>query len=334
MGIFFRELHSLTRSGFPIAQACRELERRAPAHLRSLAREMGEAAQAGRPISDALRAHTDLLYPWHFGVIRAAEAGGFLPDALEQIAHAYEVEWETRSALLARLFFYVVFGLPPVLVALPVILALAEPIPPQGWNLGLFVDAVLRHARGVSLPIVVGLVTLVIVLQILGATTWFQRVQQSAVLRLPVVGQVARSSALERYLSILGLMLRGGVPVSQAAELAAFAAGNAVLTPRLLEVVPAVREGVPVSQALAICKLDPDTMSMMATGEVSGNLPDMLSRAAAFYRAENEAKRRMLLRLAGTAFGVLWLSLGGAVIVMFMRTYFDFAFRVYDWMLE
>jgi len=335
MGIFFREFHILTGSGIALSSACRELSRRAPANLRGLASEMQAAVERGEPIHTVMEQHRDLFYPWHIGVLRAAQAGGYLPEAFEQIAHAYEVEWETRSALLARLFFYGVFGLPLVLTAIPLILMLNQPIPRDGWTWDLETQVALHYARTVSLPIVIGLVALILVWQALSATAWFQGLLQRAVLRVPMVGRVARTAALDRYLATLGLLLRGGVPVARAAEDAAYAAGNVALTARLLAVVAEVRSGTPLVQALATTRaFDRDTVNMAATGEVSGSLPDMLARAAGYYREENETKRRMLLRAAGIVLGVLWICLAGGVFLMGVRVYFNYAFRVMDWMLQ
>jgi type II secretory pathway component PulF len=332
MGLFFHELHTITRSGIAVAPACRELAVRAPARLRGVAGEMAEAAEEGRPISSVLERHRTLFYPWHIGVVRAAEAGGFLPEAFEQIAHAYEVEWETRAALRLRLFVYLFLGVPAVLLVAPVILLLGQPIPEDGWNPGLILQALALHLRTFSLPVALAIAAAVVVWQLLGATGWFQGVQQRVVLLLPVVGRLARAAALDRYLATLGLMLRGGLPVTQAAEEAALAAGNVVLTPKLLQAVPALREGVPLSQALGGMRLlDSDTLNMAVTGEASGSLPDMLARAAGYYRQENEAKRRMLLKAAGIAIGVLWLCAAGAMFLLGLRAYFDFAFQVESW---
>jgi len=336
MSQFFRELHIVTRSGVAVAAACRELERRAPRKLRPLAGEMREAAEKGSPISSAMERSRHLFYPWHLGLVRAAEAGGFLPDAFDQIAHGYEVEWETRSALRLRLFVYLFFGLPAVLLVLPVVRFLQQPIPDiDDWTPQYVIDGLLAQLRSVSLPIAIGIIAAILVWQALSATAWFQAVQQRLVLRLPIVGGLARTHALDRYLSTLGLMLRGGVPLGEAAEQAALAAGHAVLTPKLLHVVPALREGVPLSQTLGAERLlDADALGMAATGEASGELPDMLTRAADYYRRENEAKRRILLRVAGIAVGVLWLSAAGALFITGYLTYFDFLFRAGDklWM--
>ena len=333
--MFFRQLHTLTKTGISIAAACREVERRSPGNLRPVARDMAQAAEQGETISEALEEHRRLLYPWHLGVIRAAEAGGFIPEAFEQIAHAYEVEWETRSALRLRLFVYGTLGTPAILLSAPLILTIAQPIPLEGWTPQSVIETVLHYFRTVSLPIAAGMMAMMLIWQMLQTTLWFQTVQQTIVLRLPLVGRVAKTAALDRYLATLGLMLRGGLPIASAAEEAALAAGSPVLTPKLLDLVPGLREGVPLSGLLAETRVfDPDTLNMASTGEFSGSLPDMLTRASGYYREENEAKRRMLLRLAGVLFGVLWFCVFGALIYVGLRAYFDFAFRTYDWMME
>jgi type IV pilus assembly protein PilC len=335
MGLFFRQLHALTQAGFPIVAACREIENRAPGRLRGLVREMREAAEAGKPVSEAMGRHRDLFYGWHIGLVGAAEAAGVLPQAFDQIAHGYEVEWQTRSALLFRLACYGFFGVPAVLLTIPVIIFLNLPIPKDGWTPTAVIQSYLLYLRTVSLPIALGLIALVVVSQILGSTSWFQGVQQRVVSVLPVFGRLARTAALERYLSALGLLLRAGLPVGDACEQAAGAAGNASVSPKLLAVVPAVREGVPLSQALTAARvLDRDTLNMAATGETSGTLPDMLARMGNFYREENETRRKLVLRLVGIAIGLVWIF-GVAVLGYIGYTsYINLAFRTYDWMLE
>ncbi len=336
MSQFFRQLCTMTRSGVTIASACRELQQRGPGKLRPLAREMLEAAESGSPVSSAMERSRHLFYPWHLGLVRAAEAGAFLPDAFDQIAHAHEVEWETRSALRLRLFIYLFAGLPAILLVLPVVRFMQQPIPNlDDWDTRYVIDGLLAQFLSSSLPIVIGIAAAVLVWQVLAATAWFQGVQQRLVLRLPILGSLSRTHALDRYLATLGLMLRGGVALGEAAEQAALAAGHAVLTPKLLSIVPSLREGVPLSQALGPERLlDADALGMAATGEVSGDLPDMLTRAADYYRRENEAKRRMLLRAAGIAIGVLWLCVAGALFISGFLAYFDFLFRAGDklWM--
>jgi type II secretory pathway component PulF len=215
-------------------------------------------------------------------------------------------------------------------------MTLAQPIPEVGWTLELYVAALLQNARAVSLPIVLGIVGLVVMWRILSYARWFQGLQQRVAIRLPFVGKIARRAALGRYTGALGLMLQGGVPVGEAAEEAALAAGHAAFTPRLLKAAAALRSGTPLSQAVVEAKLfEFETMGMIATGDESGAAPEMLQQVASYYRQENEAALRMIRRAAWAVIGAFWAIIAGAVIVVGLRVYYlDFIFRVPEWIGE
>ena len=191
MAVFFRELHALARGGVTIGAACEQLVLRAPRPFRGLCKEMAAAAQAGRPLHEVMARHRDLFQPWHVGLVRAAQMGGALPEAFDQIARACELEWVTRAAILLRVFFYAVFLLPAVLVVIPLVLMLGQPIPKEGWTPGQLIGVALGYFRTVSLPIVVGLVAAGLAWQALSATAWFQGVHHRIVAHLPLAGEVA-----------------------------------------------------------------------------------------------------------------------------------------------
>ncbi len=193
----------------------------------------------------------------------------------------------------------------------------------------------MRNARAVCIPVVVGLICFIVVWQLLGATAWFQTLQQRVAIRLPFIGNIARRAALERYAATLGLMLRAGVPVALAAEEAALAAGHAALTPRLLDAASALRSGARLSQALAQAGVfGRETLGMIATGDESGETPDMLERVASYYRQENEGARRIVRRASWAVVGGLWSVLAGAIVIIGFRTYVGYIFRIDDWMRQ
>ncbi len=323
------------RPDSPSPRPCAHLERNVPHGLRGVTREMAAAAEAGRPVSSVMEKHRALFYPWHIGLVSAAETGGFLPEALDQIASAYEAEWETRSATLWPLVLYTCLALPGIIITIPAIKLLSAPIPEQGWTPQTVIQSLLYYLRTISLPILLGFAALVVLWLTLGGTAWFQGWQQRVVIRLPLVGRVARAAALERYLTGLSMLLRAGVPLGQAAEHAAMAAGNAALTPRLLKVVPVLREGGTLTSALASAGLlDGDTLSMLATGETAGELPEMLSRAATYYREDNRNRRKTLIRLAQTGITAVYAALVAILFFKMAFAYFDFAFKLGEWMTE
>lgn len=333
MAVFYRELHSLLKAGITVSTACREMEHRVPLRFRPLARDMGAAAEAGKPISAVLTHYRDLIYPWHLGVVRAAESAGALPEAVGQIADAYEEEWKTRAEIALRLFLYGNIGIPLVLLALPVILMLNQPFPKEGWTNEYTVQLLKRFFLTVSLPIGGGLVGLIITWKLLSATAWCQALQHRAILLIPGLGSVSRTGAVARYLSTLAMLLKAGVPVSESVEEAALAAGNAALTPRLLKVAPQVQAGVGLAQAMRDTRVfDGDTLRLAGTGEMTGSLPEMLDRAAQYCLDKYTSQRRVLMKLAGVAFTVTFGVIVCLIVVWGARSYFDAMFRGLEWL--
>ena len=335
MGLFYRQLHALVHSGINLASACREVELRAPTGFRGLAREMAAAAEAGRPISSVLEQHPSLIYPWHLGVLRAAEAAGSLPDALDQIATAYETEWETRAHVSLQMFIYCYLGVPLVLLIIPLFAVLQLPIPKDFWNPESFLHAYLQMAARITLPIAVAIVGFLLTWRVLSVVPWFQAVQQRLVLGIPLVGRLSRVAASERYLSTLAMSLQAGVSLTDSTTEAARAAGNPALTPRLLQVAPKVQAGVPLAQALTDARLfDGDTLRLAGTGEMTGTLPAMLDKAAEYVREQHVRQRKMLMRLVGVGMTLLFGVVVCYIVVWGARTYFDVLFRAAERMQE
>jgi MSHA biogenesis protein MshG len=326
---FYRELHSLIKAGITFSTACRELEHRLPHRFRPLVREMGVAADAGKPVSSVLENYRHLIYPWHLGVVRAAESAGALPEALDQIASAYELEWQTRAEVALRVFFYCGLGIPVLMLVLPVILMMNQPMPAHGdWTIEMTITYLRRFFLTASLPLGASVIVLMMTWRMLSATAWFQAVQHRVVLLIPVIGHVSKTGAVARYLSTLAMLLKAGVPVSDSADEAAMAAGNAALTPRLLAVSSKVQAGAPLAQALQETRVfDGDTLRLAGTGEMTGALPEMLGRAAQYLRDKHESQRRMLMRAAGVAFTLAAGIVVGYIVLWGFRSYFDFVFR-------
>ncbi len=212
---------------------------------------------------------------------------------------------------------------------------LSAPIPKEGWTPQTAMAQMIHDFLTTSVPIGAGIVAAVIGWQLLGAVPWFQAFQQRLVMAIPLVGRVSSLGALERYLSTLGMLLQGGVPVTDATEHAAMAAGNAVLTPRLLRVSTAVQQGQPLAQALLDARaFDSETLQLAGTGEMTGSLPDMLGRASGYYRERHEAARRNLIRLLFVAFSVFFGIIVAMIVIKGALAYFDYMFRGLDWMME
>ena len=294
---------------------------------------MAEAAEGGRPVTSVLEKYPTYLYPWHLGVLRAAETVGALPEAFGQIAQAYEDEWKTRTQVALHTTFYVIMYLPCVFLILPFLKFFDAPIPKEGWELGTMVQYLLREFHRTSLPLAEACLALVVLWFVLSTMAWFQRAQQWVVLGIPLAGRVVRMAALDRYLSTLSMMLRAGIPLSRGALRVGLRGREPAAHAAPLGDGGGIGEGARRSfrRCTATRVFSGDVLQLAAAGEVAGSLPEMLGRAAEMYRVEHQRLRKMLLTVGLALAGAFWVALSGYFFIKLVLGWLNFEFRVGDW---
>jgi general secretion pathway protein F len=133
-------------------------------------------------------------------------------------------------------------------------------------------------------------------------------------LNLPLVGRLIRGVNTARFASTLGILSASGVPLIRALEAGAQTLSNEALRANVLDAIARVREGAPLSRALkAGGQFPPMMIHMIASGEATGNLAEMLDRTAATLSSETE---RRALALTGILEPALILVMGGIVLLI------------------
>ncbi len=317
--VFFRQLASLLRAGIAPFRATSELAQRTTSHaLRHVAEEMRSTSERGGSLADAMARYPDLFAPHIIATVQAAQTGGFLDIACDEIAQEYEYE----------LAFYKGMWLPRALVIQSVLaISVAQPLFPT-----LFPDNDLRHylllAFVRNVPIALALIA---------AVRWvWRRVQAPAMagrraewaLGLPVFGDLARQRSLAAFVRMLRRLYAAGILPVQAWEGAAAVVPNAVIRERLVDVRQELEQGVPLHEAYHNTGLfASETEHLIATGVMSGEVIEMLDRIAEYYQRNVEratdAARFWMYRLAFS----LFLALSGLLLVLMLRSYFDSVFR-------
>lgn len=278
LAIFFRQFATMVKSGMNVLQSLSSLRNQGGSRrLRKIAAESVPFVQAGGKLSDAFA-----RYPWmfpelHISLIRAAEEGGTLDSMLVRIAEYLEREHGIRQKLrLATLY--------PKLLILAVIL-----IP----NLHLLLlngfKPYFKATIVVLIPVLVGLLVLWVAYRLLYQIPAFRYGIDVVKLAIPKVGKMVKMLAMSKFYRVLGAMYAAGAPLSRGITHAANASGNWYLTTRLRTAVPAVERGAPLTEALKSTGVLPSMAAdMLATGEQTGNVDEMLEKAAEYTESEAE----------------------------------------------
>lgn len=330
LGEFTRQLGTLVQAGLPLLRSLQVLGRqeRRPA-FRQIIGELGEALAAGDSFSVALARHPRVFAKLYVGMVRAGEAGGRMEVVLLQLARFMEKAERIRRRIVAALYY-------PVAVLTVTVLIVA--------GLMLFVVPKFRvifqeQLRGAALPGLtqavmaasdfVGTHFLWLALAVgvgfglqaaVRATAVGQRWMSALVLGTPVVGELVRRTAVARFARTLGTLMANGVPILQALQIARDTCGNAVLAAALTTVHDRVQAGAAVAAALESTHCFPDMLvSLVAVGEETGALAEMLGRVADAYDEEVDTAVGGLTSLLEPLMIVfLALTVGTIVIALFL----------------
>jgi len=282
--------------------------------------------QQGQSLSDALGKHPKTFDHLYMAMVRSGETGGNLDASLLALAETLERQAELRGKIKSAMAYPVV-ALCLVLVIAAAMLLFIVPIfakifgqlhakLPKPTLILMKVSSILVH----DLPFV--LVGLVIVGFVFvkwkktpqGRSTWSAVVQ-----RIPVFGTLMLKTSISRFTSTLGTLLRSGVPVLQALEITSESVNNPALERALAEAQASIQRGEPMSSALEQHGVIPSMVSqMIAVGEETGALDDMLGKIATFYDQEVQA---MVDALASLLEPLMIVVLGGLVGSMIIALY-------------
>jgi len=325
--VFNQELVALVRAGLPILTALDLLgERSQHPRLRTLLADVREAVKGGAALSAALARHARVFSPLYTAALYAGEQSGNLADAL-----ARYVEYQKRILAL-RQRFRAALTYPAILcvASAAVIVFLLTFVVPTFTRIYGDMDAQLPAAtrllvaltgrlRG-ALPLIGGALALLAV----GAWRWRarpagRRVTDRWTLRLPWVGDLVRGYLFSRFARTLAMTLGGGISMIPSLEVTLNIVGNAHLAGTLHPVIPRVAAGSSLADALGHSRVVPALMlEMIAVGENSGSLGEMLGHVADLYDAEVDTK---LTALAAMIEPIIMMGMGLVVATIVVIMY-------------
>ncbi|MFS8639469.1 MAG: type II secretion system F family protein [Symbiobacteriaceae bacterium] len=315
--LFFRQMATMVRAGLSLGAALRSVAEQGSRRMRPIATGLRREIEGGRSLHEAMSRFPEAFHRVHVALIRSAELTGTLDEVLDRLARDEErrlkTEGKIRSALAYPIFVLVVAAAVMAVMVyfvLPTFVGIFQQLGiPLPWTTRVLVSLASRPLYGYLF--LVGLAAL-------GAVAWLYvrspegRARLDAFkLRAPLLGPLVRSLVLARLTRGLATMFRSGFPILDSLEAAGEVAGNTVLRTAMEEVRRSVEQGASLAEALRIAGAFPPLLvDMVAVGERTGALDELLDRAAALY--EEEADER-LAGLTSLLEPVLVVAMGGVV---------------------
>jgi general secretion pathway protein F len=314
-----RQLATLVRAGIPLVEAIAALtEQIEKQELKNIFTRVREKLNEGTSFAKALEQHPKAFPPLFVNMVAAGEASGTLEAVLERLADFLEAQSRLTGKVVAALAYpllMVVFGtglIGVLLIAVvPKVTAIFESF---DRALPWYTQVLIGTSTFLS-----SYWWALFVLAIVGGWAFRRwkatpagRLRWHAItLRMPVFGDLLRIVAISRFAQTLSTLLASGVPLLKAMDIVRNVLGNAVLEKVVEEATGSIREGESIAEPLKRSRQFPPIVThMIAVGEKSGQLEQMLANVSASYDAQVETKVQMLTSLLEP---IMIIVLGGAV---------------------
>lgn len=326
--IFSRQFATMIDAGLPLVQCLDILSSQQPnPEFKRILFDVKSSVEGGATFADSLRKHPKVFDDLYVNLIAAGEVGGILDTILNRLSGFLEKSEKLKGKIKSAMTYPVVV----ILIACLVVSGLLI------WVVPIFQDMFAGFGQALPAPtqIVVNMSNalknywyliggsiagIIIGLKRLYKTTKGRRAMDAIFLKLPVLGDLIRKTAVARFTRTLGTMISSGVPILEALDIVSRTAGNVIIEEGVMKARVSLSQGKTLAEPLIETKVFPGMVTqMIAVGESTGALDAMLSKIADFYEDEvDEAVDALTSLIEPMLMAFLGVVVGGLVIALYL----------------
>lgn len=325
--LFTKQFKTMLRSGVSIMRLLEIMENQTEnIRLKKIVSIMAKDITEGYSLNAAFLKHENVFSPLYCNMVRAGEASGSLPDVLERLTYIIEHENKVRSDIKSALRYpmFVLMALVGAFISLiqfilpkfSSIFSRSGMELPMPTRVCLFINHMMNEYGFICLMVIAGTVFFM--------HQWFKTEQgrylrDTTLMTIPIIGSLLEKSAMSRFSSIFSILQASGVGIMDSMKILTGTIGNEAIVRQFKNISEQLSEGRGISGPLSKAKYFPPMVTnMIAIGEESGNLDEMLREVAIHYDTEVEYS---VDRLSSAITPIL--TIGLAAVIGF------FAFAVY-----
>ena len=320
--LFSRQIYTLLKSGVPIMRGLAGLQESAT--NKSFARviqDLRESLDAGRELSTAMRRHTECFTPFYLSMVRVGEMTGRLEEVFLRLFDHLEFDRDMRDRVKTAMRYptFVIIAMIAAMVVVNVFVIPQFEKVFQSFHaeLPLMTRILIATSRFTVeyWPVMLGAA----LAAFFGVRAWTRTVSGRLAwdrwkLRFPIAGKIIHKATMARFARSFALSIRSGVPIVQALSVVAQTADNAYLTMRLDQMRDGVERGESILRTATNAQVfTPIVLQMIAVGEESGSLDDLMDEIAQMYEREVDYE---LKTLSSQIEPILITFLGAMVLVL------------------
>jgi type II secretory pathway component PulF len=321
--IFFtRQLRTVIKAGVPLISGLKALEEQTNSRkLKRAIKRVWQDLDRGKSFSEALSTHAAIFSDLYVSMVKAGEIGGVLDEVLERLAQLLEFQMKTKEmfksalryptmvvgAIVIAFFVLVTFVIPKFSLMFKGS-TMKLPLPTRVL---LWMNEVVQ-AYGIF--ILGGIVGACIAVFVYTRTEQGQFVRDQLKLKIPFVGTILLKICMSRFAYVQENLIRAGVPIVTALDIVARTVGNLVITKKVLEISQKIEKGKGITKPMKESGIFPPlVLHLIATGEDTGSLEEMLREVSIHYDTEVSYS---LARLSSWIEPILIGVLGGMILFL------------------
>jgi len=320
--VFSRQMYSLNKAGVPIIRALNGLAATVKNKtLQAVLADVADTLESGVDLASSLNRHPSVFSDLYVSVIHVGENTGRLDLAFKQVAGYLELERETKKRIGAATR-YPMFVLIAIIIAIGVINVLVVPAFSQlfesfdaqlPWQTRVLIwcsDFTINNWYWLLLATVLGVMGWRSYLTTAAGRLWWDEMK----LKTPLVGSIFERINLGRFARTYATVTNAGVPIIQALKVVANAVGNAYVADRIAKMSSSIERGESFSRTATNSGLfSPLVLQMIAVGEETGNMDELLDEVADFYEQEVDYD---LKKLGDRIEPILLIVVAGMVLIL------------------
>ena len=328
LSVFTRQFATMIDAGLPIVQ-CLDIQAQQSENkaLRNSLRAIKQDVEGGSTLAEALKKHPKIFDDLYVNMVQAGETGGVLNAILNRIAlfieKASKLKKKVKGAMIYPCTIIVV-----AIVVVAILLIFVIPVFAELYgSMGKALPAPTQITINISNWVRANYLYMLFALGgIIAAIRFYYQTDNGRMnidrllLRLPVVGDLLRKVAVARFSQNMAILLSSGVPILDGLAITARTAGNRVIEKAIMDSRVSISQGRTVAEPLRESKIFPPMVcQMVAVGENTGGLDNMLRKVAELYEDEvDDAVANLTALMEPMIMVVLGVILGGLVISMYL----------------
>lgn len=324
---FTRQLATMFSAGLTIEKSVANLMvEEKNKRFRKVLAQVGNDLKKGMALSDSMANHPGVFSNLYVALVRAGEISGSLHITLEQLSNYLETIAETRRKVISAMA-YPVFSLCFLILILTVLLVFIVPLFQDvyskfGAKLPIATRTLILVSQVISQNFLaaVGIaLTIIFLFWIISMTEKGGLAIDTVKLKFPVFGTLIMNSIMNKFAKTFGILLGSGVPVLDSLTQIQRVVGNKVVEKGIREMKVLIKDGFAISVAMKKVQAFPPTLvQLAATGEETGEIDDLLAKAADFYEKQVDA---IVDRLTSLIEPLLIVLIGSVVLVIIISLY-------------